>query len=135
MPEWIQLVLLGVGMELARIAGVYDRAGPVARVVGGLLKMEKRRLEAERVRLQRPAFVRHETRWKISRTDTGRVALILEEYVHTTAESGGRLASTRALLPEPTGSELWSAVMEQRDTLVEKTLAEGTRVFDLEKGL
>lgn len=99
------------------------------------MRTEKKRLEAERVRLQRPAFVRHETRWSISRTDTGRVALVLEEYVHTTAEGGGRYASTRSLLPEPVGSELWSAVMEQRDTLVEKTLAEGTRVFDLEKGL
>lgn len=128
-------MLMGVCMELATVAGVYSSAGPVARVVGGMLKTEKKRLDAERVRLQSPAFVRHETRWSISRTETGRVALVLEEYIHTTAEGGGRYASTRSLLPESVGSEIWSAVMEQRDTLVEKTLTEGTRVFDLEKGL
>lgn len=122
-------------MEAMRWAAYMERLSPLQREAMRAAEAQVKRAEVALERFKRPIVARHETRWHISRTGTGRVALVLEEYVHTTAEGGGRYASTRSLLPEPVGSELWSAVMEQRDALVEKTLAEGTRVFDLEKGL
>lgn len=135
MPEWIQLVIMGVGMELTRIAGVYSCAGPVAVVALKTAKAETKRLDAENSRLQRPTVVRHDTRWSMTKKADGAVTLVLVEYLHATAEIGGRYASVRAQLPEAIGNQLWAAVHEQRDTLIEKTLAEGTRVLDLEKGL
>lgn len=135
MPEWIQLVLMGMGLELARIAGVYDRAGPVAKHVAAFLPTAMKRLKEEKARLQPPAVVRHETRWSMTKQANGAVILVLEEYLHATSEGGGRYAEVRAQMPEPVGTQLWTAVQEQRDTLVEKTLAEGTRVLDLEAGL
>lgn len=135
MPEWLHLVLMGLSMELARIAGVYDRAGPVAKHVAACLPTAMKRLETEKARLQRPAVVRHETRWSMEKKPDGAVVLLLEEYLHATTDGGGRYATVRAQLPEAVGNQLWEAVQEQRDKIVEQTLAEGTRVFDLEKGL
>lgn len=135
MAGLIALVLMHVSMESARWVALLERLNPLMREVARILAAQKKKLEVERERLSRPVISRHETRWSITRTETGRVALVLEEYLHTTAEGGGRYATTRALLPEPTGTHLLDAVREQRDTLVEKTLAEGTRIIDLEKGL
>lgn len=131
----VSLVAMAVCMEAMRWAAYMERLLPIQREAIRAAEARVKRAEVALERSKRPIVARHETRWSMERAGNGRVVIVLEEYLHSTAEGGGRYAETRAQLQEPVGTQLWNAVHEQRDTLVEKTLAEGTRVADLEEGL
>lgn len=65
----------------------------------------------------------------MQRNAEGRVVLVLDENFRYGEEpDGGRFARTSITLAEPLGRDIWAAIHEQRDTVIEKSLEDGARV-------
>lgn len=77
--------------------------------------------------------VRLDRSWEVHRNAEGRVVLILDENFRYGEEpDGGRFARTSITLAEPLGRDIWAAIREQRDTVIEKALSDGARVASVD---
>ena len=77
--------------------------------------------------------VRLDRSWEVQRNAEGRVVLHLDENFRYGEEpDGGKFARTSITLAEPLGRDTWAAIHEQRDTVIEKVLADGARVASVE---
>lgn len=103
----------------------------IGALASGLLLAGLMRLERWRARRLVPVRVTRD--WKLGRLKDGRVTLELEENFRFRGDGDGRYwQSTITFQGAEFGEQVWSHVREQRETVVESSLAEGARVAGIE---
>ena len=130
MPEWLRLshaLLLLVAVDL------FNRCAALS-LLNASMRAHREDLERQVREANRPKVTRRASSWEILTCPKGCPQLVLTESLPTTGEDA-QILQYVFCLPAPWGANLLESTARNRDVMVEKLLAEGTRVAGLEEAL